>query len=113
MKKYIALTVLLLSLAACNEKVENPHAAWMGKWTGPEGTYMDLSLRDDVYAVVIANLDGPLTFEGHATPAGISFEREGKAETIKAGNGIDTGMKWLADKKDCLVINTGEGFCRD
>lgn len=113
MKKYIALTAIILSLAACKEKTEFPHSEWMGKWMGPEGTYMDLSRRDDGYAVVIANLDGPITFEGSTTPLGIAFEREGKMETIKAGDGIATGMKWLEGKKDCLVINPGEGFCRD
>ena len=113
MKKYIALIAVLLSLSACKDKADFPHAAWMGKWTGPEGTYMDLSRRDDGYAVVITNLDGPITFEGHTTPLGIGFEREGKMELIKAGDGAATGMKWLADKKDCLVINSGEGFCRD
>lgn len=113
MKKFLALSAVLLSLTACNEKAENPYAAWMGKWNGPEGTYMDLSVRDDAYAVVIANLDGPITFEGQATPDGIAFLREGKTETIKAGDGAATGMKWLADKTDCLVINPGEGFCRD
>jgi hypothetical protein len=44
------------------------------------------------------------TYRGTATRAGISFERNGKAETIRSGKGERTGMKWLADKKDCLVI---------
>lgn len=112
MKKSFAILALVLALAGCKEK-SDVHAAWMGKWTGPEGTYMDLSVRDGGYAVVVANLDGPITFEGHAVEGGIAFEREGKAEIIKAGDGTATGMKWLADKKNCLVINVGEGFCRD
>ncbi len=24
-----------------------------------------------------------------------------------------TGMKWLLEKRNCLVIKQGEGFCRD
>ena len=36
----------------------------------------------------------------------------GKQEKIYATNGIGTGMKWLADKNDCLAIRPGEGFCR-
>ena len=112
MKKYIAIFAVLLSLAACKEK-SDVYSAWMGKWTGPEGTYLDLSVQDDAYAVVVANLDGPITFEGRPVENGIAFDRDGKTEIIRAGNGADTGMKWLADKKDCLVINSGEGFCRD
>ena len=34
-------------------------------------------------------------------------------ETIIATSGKGTGMKWLADKHDCLVIKPGEGYCRD
>jgi hypothetical protein len=112
MNKYIALLAVILSLTACKDK-SDPHAAWLGKWTGPEGTYLDLSVRDDNYAVVVANLDGPITFEGRAVDGGIAFDRDGKTETIKAGDGTATGMKYLEGKKDCLVINSGEGFCRD
>ena len=44
----------------------------------------------------------------------ISFERNGKTETIRATDGDGTGMKWLAGKKDCLVITKeSEGYCRD
>jgi hypothetical protein len=55
-------------------------------------------------------LDG---YEGVATAGGIRFPRNGKTESIHAGNGEDTGMKWLLDKKNCLIIKYGEGFCRD
>src|SRR6266851_9768506 len=34
-----------------------------------------------------------------------------KAETIRSGNGEQTGMKWLLDKKNCLVTRYGEGYC--
>lgn len=34
-------------------------------------------------------------------------------ETIRATNGPGTGMKWLADKRNCFVIRPGEGFGRD
>ena len=27
--------------------------------------------------------------------------------------GTPAGIEWLADKKDCLVVNTGEGYCRE
>jgi hypothetical protein len=28
-------------------------------------------------------------------------------------DGARTGMKWLADKRDCLTVAFGEGYCRD
>ena len=87
---------------------------WLGKWIGPEGTYLVLSKNADKYVLEIHSLDGPATYEG--TPAAedrIEFQRNGKTESIHAGNGHETGMKWLLDKKNCLIVRTGEGFCRD
>jgi hypothetical protein len=86
---------------------------WLGKWIGPEGTYLVLSKNGDKYLVMINSLDGPATYEGTAAGERIEFQRNGQTETIHAGNGHDTGMKWLQDKTNCLVIQTGEGFCRD
>jgi putative lipoprotein len=91
----------------------NPTDKWLGQWNGPEGTFLLLSKNGDKYAVKIQSLDGPATYEG--VPAGdrIHFTRGGKTESIVAGSGQQTGMKWLLGKKNCLIIKTGEGFCRD
>jgi hypothetical protein len=86
---------------------------WLGKWIGPEGTYLVLSKNGGKYVVLINSLDGPATYEGTAAGERIEFQRNGKTEIIHAGNGHDTGMKWLQDKTNCLVIQAGEGFCRD
>jgi hypothetical protein len=122
------LITLLLPIAACTfyssraspnsqETAGTPKPAvpdqWLGKWTGPEGTFLLLSKAGDKYTVQIQSLDGPNTYEGKAIGDLIEFVRDGKTESIRAGSGQDTGMKWLLDKKNCLVIKTGEGFCRD
>ncbi len=89
--------------------------AWIGQWTGPEGTFLRIE-RADVpgrYAITIRDLDEARRYEGHADGTLIRFDRDGSAATIRAGDGDATGMKWLADKRDCLVIATGEGYCRD
>jgi hypothetical protein len=90
-----------------------PTDAWLGKWIGPEGTYLLLSGNGDKYAVKIQSLDGPATYQGVAHGDGIQFERQGTTESIHAGSGEQTGMKWLLEKKNCLIVKTGEGFCRD
>lgn len=86
---------------------------WLGEWRGPEGTALRLSATGDAYRIAITNLDGERTFHGTAGVNEISFERDGVVEIIRAGNGIDTGMKWLVDKHDCLIVRSGEGYCRD
>jgi hypothetical protein len=86
---------------------------WLGKWNGPEGTFLLLSVNGNRYLVKIQSLDGLDMYEGVATADGIQFTRNGKTESIHAGDGEDTGMKWLLDKKNCLIIKYGEGFCRD
>ena len=91
----------------------NPTDKWLGQWNGPEGTFLLLSKNGDKYAVKIQSLDGPATYEGDPAGDRIHFTRDGKTESIVAGSGQETGMKWLLDKKNCLIIKTGEGFCRD
>jgi hypothetical protein len=87
--------------------------AWLGEWKGVEGTFLRLERKGAAYAVTIANLDGPRTFDATAAGDRVTFVRDGKTETIRATDGAGTGMKWLAEKTDCLVVTAGsEGFCR-
>lgn len=86
---------------------------WLGQWNGPEGTYLQLARSGDHYTVTIRSLDGEATYRGVAAGERIEFVRDGQTESIRAGSGRETGMKWLLEKRDCLVIKEGEGFCRD
>ncbi len=92
----------------------NPQVvAWQGRWQGVEGTYLELQARGDDYQIILQDLDAARTFPATVTTQGLSFERDGQVEQIQAATGAATGMKWLSDKKDCLMIRAGEGFCRD
>lgn len=84
-----------------------------GRWPGVEGAYLNVAKKGDKYAIEIKNLDKPETFEGTAKGGTIEFTRKGKTETIKTATGDETGMKWLAGEKNCVVINKGsEGYCK-
>ena len=84
-----------------------------GRWTGPEGTYLNVTKKGEKYTIEIANLDGPKTYEGSAKGDVIEFTRNGKTETIKAGSGADTGMKGFEKETNCVVVTKGsEGFCK-
>lgn len=121
----VSLLACLILVASCSEGPGDllpPAAAipvvtgpekMLGQWNGPEGTFVQLAGASGKYAITIRNLDGPRAFQGQATGGGIAFERDGKAENIRLTNGAGTGMKWLADKKNCIVIQPGEGYCRD
>lgn len=141
MKKIYAMMVCMaLALAACDDNGQGAPAGeetqsvqsvpplvaaeeargipvhvseWMGRWNGPEGTYLDISEREIGYKITISDLDGPRDFEGMTAADSITFERDGKEFVIRPGSGAETGMKWLADKKHCLVVQAGEGYCRD
>jgi hypothetical protein len=52
-------------------------------------------------------------FDGVATEKGIAFNRPDGAKELVASDGDATGLKYLAGKKDCLTVTTGEGYCRD
>lgn len=86
---------------------------WLGKWNGPEGTFLQITGGNGRYEVTIQNLDGPRTFQAQAAGQQIAFEREGVKESLRATNGAETGMKWLSEKSNCLTVRTGEGYCRD
>jgi hypothetical protein len=89
-------------------------AGWLGRWQGPEGTFLEISGGPGAYRVTVQNLDGPRSFDATAGAAGnLGFVRDGVNETLSAGDGAKTGMKWLADKRDCIIVKPGEGYCRD
>ena len=101
------------SAAAQSVPVVYAASRLLGQWNGPEGTYLLVAGANGMYALTIRNLDGARSFEGSAAGDTIVFERDGKGQTIRPSDGAGTGMKWLSDKKECVVIEPGEGFCRD
>lgn len=129
LRPLIACTTLVILITGCDGR--DPDAAqgrtidsaatplapvtdtWVGKWTGPEGTFLQLTGGNGQYQGTIQNLDGPRTFQGHATGDRIEFKRNGMQESLRATNGVETGMKWLSEKSDCLTVRAGEGYCRD
>lgn len=128
MRRTLIATMLvgLMVLTGCEKKKEEIFQeapgtlaetdSMVGRWPGVEGTFLEVekSTAMGKYVITVQDLDGPKKYEGVAVGDQIEFTRTGKTETIHAGNGQDTGMKWLLDKKNCLVINKGsEGFCRD
>ena len=85
----------------------------LGRWTGPEGTYLEVVKQGNGYQVLIQDLDTLRIFDASAVGETMVFERDGSKEKIRATNGDDTGMKWLSGKSDCVTIILGEGYCRD
>lgn len=106
---------ILLAVQGCttSDPVGTATDAWVGRWNGPEGTYLELAGANGVYAVTIKDLDAARTFPGSAAADRIEFRRDGATESIRATNGDATGMKWLVGKTNCLTIKPGEGYCRD
>lgn len=92
-----------------------PTDAWTGKWTGPEGLALDIQpgAAPGRYTIAVTLLDGTNSYEGAAERDVIRFTRNGEEETIRAATGDETGLKYLAGKQDCLMIEQAEGFCRD
>jgi hypothetical protein len=83
-----------------------------GVGTGRKVPFSSFQKTGDQYVVVIQDLDGPKRFAGFVDGNRIRFDRDGKTEYISAGDGEATGMKWLLDKKICLLTKKGEGWCR-
>lgn len=90
-----------------------------GKWIGPEGLVAVIKPRPgtplfDIDMVWGLDDDAKGTFTGTPVEHGIAITRNGKQEIIRPSTGEMTGMKWLADKKDCIVLVENEqAWCRD
>ena len=137
MKKTLFILSALALLTACNqESKEAPKPApgsvqatlvpqtpptdkWVGKWIGVEGLYLTIAKDDSIgrghYLLTMQyglDADDAGTFKGEANEDGIAFNRPDGPQLLRAGDGEATGLKWLADKKDCLIVDTGEGYCR-
>jgi hypothetical protein len=118
------LLVCIAVLVGCGKKESSAPLAkppavsaldtWQGTWNGPEGTYLKLTAKPGSgYEIVIKDLDGERSFEGVGSADQIHFTRDGRQERIRATDGTGTGMKWLADKSECLTVKPGEGYCRE
>lgn len=92
-----------------------PEAAYVGRWTGVEGTYLDVSARPGGGVVLEMqwDLDNKGDYEGTVTPEGIRFLRGGVEHVARRTTGDATELKYLAGKQDCLTVKPGEGYCRD
>ncbi|MGB9097997.1 hypothetical protein [Erwinia sp.] len=133
MKQLPLILLCVLMLSACDNAAEkpapaaseapsassSPAAGWVGKWVGVEGLSLTISkdeaLGEGNYLLTMQySLDATDkgTFKGKATPQGMTFTRPDGEHTLRAGDGAATGLKWLAEKKDCLVVQPGEGYCR-
>lgn len=118
---------ILLSACADDTKRSTPAVSlvavtdqWVGKWIGVEG--LNLTLSKDTSAgsghyvlKMQYGLDAEQsgTYKGQATAGGIAFNRQDGPQLLRAGDGQATGLKWLADKHNCLIVKPGEGYCRD
>ncbi|KEQ53623.1 hypothetical protein [Sphingobium chlorophenolicum] len=95
-----------------------PTDDWVGRWTGPEGLFLDIQPspngRRGHYAIANKdNLDRQADYAGVAEGAAIRFTRDGRELHIRPGKGAETGFKYLADRQDCLIVLPGrEGYCR-
>lgn len=124
---------LCVALAACNPPAQNDagaelaqpgvfktaevpfdHADWAGRWTGVEGMFLEIvPAGDGTYVLTMqSDLDTLGTYEGRDTADGIAFERGGKELLLKPASGDETGLKYLVGKNNCLMVASGEGYCR-
>ena len=90
-------------------------ANWVGKWTGVEGMYVTIAAAaPGKYKLEMqSDLDTKGTYDGEDSEHGIKFKRGTEELSLRRGSGDETGLKYLAGKKECLIVKNGEGYCRD
>jgi len=87
---------------------------WAGRWIGVEGTYLNVTPTGANTASLEMqyDLDNKGTYPATVTSEGLRFTRDGEEMLLRPSDGDATGLKWLAGKKDCLTVKSGEGYCR-
>lgn len=93
-----------------------PARSYVGRWTGVEGMFLDVrptDRPDRVRLTMQHDLDHRQTALARLEGATLIFERDGARTMLRATDGVATGLKYLAGKKDCLTVAPGEGYCRD
>lgn len=90
--------------------------AWVGRWNGPEGLYLDVAPGEATNTVRLRlkdSLDGENDYTGMLLDDGIRFERAGRTEVIRRGSGAETGFSALRNRVDCVIVRLNEeGYCR-
>jgi len=94
-----------------------PHrfANWAGNWTGVEGMFVTITPGEPgQYKLEMqSDLDTKGSYDGTDSEHGIKFKRGAEELSLRRGSGDETGLKYLAGKKECLIVKDGEGYCRD
>ena len=87
-----------------------------GRWTGVEGMYLAVTPKAQTGQYTLEmqyDLDHKVTVDGRDAPGGgIAFTRDGEELVLRPSDGAATGLKYLAEKTDCLTVAQGEGYCR-
>lgn len=88
---------------------------YLGHWIGVEGMVLDVTARPGggVRLAMQYDLDHKGNYDGSVTGEGVRFVRDGETLLARSSDGDATGLKWLAGKKNCLTVKSGEGYCRD
>lgn len=97
------------------EVIADRLAAWGGQWEGIGGASLTIERSGDGYGVTIRSADKEERYLGVAMPdvMQIRFRRADTDETIHMGGGFDTGIPELKKKPYCLIVKSGEAYCRD
>ena len=89
---------------------------YTGRWVGVEGMVLTVKPTGAATADLDMRwgLDADMagTYPASVTPEGLRFTRNGDTLLLRPSDGDATGLKWLAGKKDCLTVTSGEGYCR-
>ncbi len=90
-------------------------ANWSGRWVGVEGLFAQITptISGQYNLKIQSDLDTLRDYKGYDSEHGIKFEKDGKTQSLTRVTGNEIGLKYLAGKKECLMIKSGEGFCRD
>ncbi|WON83877.1 MULTISPECIES: hypothetical protein [Chromobacterium] len=112
---FIAMEITCGALMLPVEASDLKHIDWAGKWLGVEGMYLNITPSNDHYQLEMQfDLDS-MVYRGAGLDdqKGIVFIRDNNKYILRAGPGNQSGLKGLNSLRDCLIVVSGEAYCRD
>ena len=92
-----------------------PASAFVGRWRGGEGTYMNITRQGTGFVVDNQwGLDEDMrgVFKADLRAEALRFRRNGVTVTVRPSIGDKINRSALRGKKDCLMVSGDEGYCR-
>jgi len=86
---------------------------YLGVWHGPVGSQLQIQAQGAEFDLLFVSGEERHHVAGTVSNGALTFVRGGRVYVLTRGDGEATGVASLSRKTRCLIIMTGDAYCRD